>query len=187
MSKWRKLALNGRIAFIGTSAPPPAIADAAREVARMALSAGLDLVSGGSWGVDHIAEEVALELGCPERVLLVLPWRDFGPPHAAAHPALVYDPNKHTEWRESVSRYHPRPDALSPAAWKLHARNYGIITASGVKLCVALTRDRTGGTWQGIRIAEGLGVPLAICRGTQRAELDPIRTLIDLAAWRKRP
>ena len=65
--------------------------------------------------------------------------------------------DRDTEAYASVVKYHPAPDKLTRGAKALHARNFLILR--DVSFVIAFTAGKTtGGTWQGIRIAESLGI-----------------------------
>lgn len=154
-----------RAAFIGTRRLEE-VSDLAHAVyldaVELAVGKGEIVRTGAAPGADQIAAMRSLRLG--GRVELVLPWHNYEEKWVTEVceefftrvELIVYDYEKHIDWRESVKAYHPAPWALKPYAWKLHARNYGIIEPC--EYVVALPGpDRKGGTEQGIRIAKALG------------------------------
>jgi len=112
--------------------------------------------------------EAALEVGGP--VDLCLPWdtfsrdwvrriRDRFGSLVQLEPLLSSD----EEAFHSVQAFHPNPDALKRNGLRLHARNYRILHPIGgglVRCVVAAPRNNSGGTMQGVRIAETLQVPV---------------------------
>ncbi len=64
----------------------------------------------------------------------------------------------HTAAFESVKQFHPNPAALKQSVTKLHARNYMIIENTHFVVCWTPGGELKGGTAQGIRIAESLGI-----------------------------
>lgn len=87
---------------------------------------------------------------------------------------VCWDP----EWEQYSGPFHPAWDRCSQYAKNLHARNAAIILGKGlddpVKFVVCWTKDgkATGGTGQGIRIAESLCIPVFNLRfDTHGAEL----------------
>jgi len=73
----------------------------------------------------------------------------------------TYDENIHNFATASVHSYHPAAHNLSQGIFKLHARNYLIIAPCKYVICWAtLGPDGlpSGGTGQGCRIAESMGI-----------------------------
>jgi hypothetical protein len=130
--------------------------------------AGVPVRTGAAEGADQVAAEVTLHAG--GSVQLVLPWRDYNSRwvdrmqglYAGRVSVEVYDPALHARWWDSVTRYHPAGQRLSPAARKLHARNYGIVEPVAGVIAVPRMSDAhvLGGTAQAMRIAKALGKPL---------------------------
>mgnify|MGYP001248594206 CR=1 FL=1 len=105
---------------------------------------------------------------------MFLPWPSYNRDKVAVeNKVVVY--NGQAAWRESVKKYHPAAGKLTPAVFKLHARNYGIVEAAD--MIVAFPRaDRRGGTEQGIRIAQALGRLLYILPGDLEKLQETIKT-----------
>ncbi len=61
---------------------------------------------------------------------------------------------------DSVDQLHPAPLKLRHTVIKLHARNYLIIVDAKFIVCWTPLGKTVGGTGQGIRIAEMLGIPV---------------------------
>ncbi len=154
-------------AGIGTRNPSGRIAALARKVARYQASCGYVLRTGGAPGIDQLMTQAALEIG--GRVVLCLPWDTFSRDWVAnvkerfegllTLEALQEDDE---EAFQAVDNFHPNPDALKRNARRFHARNYRILVPySGgvVRQVVAAPRNNSGGTMQGIRIAEVLDIP----------------------------
>ena len=87
---------------------------------------------------------------------------------------MIYRSQRHHDWTESVNKWHPAPSKLTPASFALHARNYGIVF--GADAVCALPGATLGGTGQGMRIAQGLGIPLF--------DFSRIDALTKFEAWR---
>jgi hypothetical protein len=143
---------------------------------------GHRLRTGAAPGFDQLAVETSLQYGgwCD----LFLPWESYEKPWVQYIQQQsiqlwgenrihieVFDPTfqkfpHHEDWAESVRQYHPAPERLNQGAFKLHARNYGIIIdCSGpqdlLANCVlAVPSQEGGGTAQGMRIAIDLEVPM---------------------------
>lgn len=148
------------VAVIGTRSPSAEATAACIAICRALVAAGYSLATGNAGGIDSIARDVWNETA-PEKVTLVLPWPDYN--RDKIHPrnnTLVY--RGQPDWAKSVSEYHPFPGRLSEAAFKLHARNYGIVSIAGAVVAFPSDGLKAGGTGQGIRIAEALGKPLLI-------------------------
>lgn len=131
---------------------------------------GFTLHTGAAEGADQTFTLGAFSVA--GKVVFHLPWQKHSrefievlPPH---HQELleirVLNSNKKTRDNDaftSVSRFHPKPDALSWGAACLHARNYRIlIPDKPVDFVVALPSPGGGGTMQGIRIAEHYNIPV---------------------------
>lgn len=123
---------------------------------------GYFLYSGGADGADS-----AFERGCHGYGLKYLPWSKFNDKVISnIYSTVVHSENSF----ESVRRYHPAPDALSPAANKLMSRNYFQVNGVGdfpkvdfVICCADPIRgseEVKGGTGQAVRIALDLNIPV---------------------------
>jgi hypothetical protein len=60
----------------------------------------------------------------------------------------------------SVKEFHPAYTKLSQGAVKLHARNYRIVNGVDFIICWTPNGKTTGGTGQGILIAQSKGIPI---------------------------
>ncbi len=74
--------------------------------------------------------------------------------------STAYDANVHKAAADSVHKFHPYAAKLKQGAFKLHARNYLIIDGCALVICWTTDGKASGGTGQGIRIAESLGIPV---------------------------
>lgn len=115
------------------------------------------LKTGAAKGADQAFAEGAIsEEG---RVHLYLPWYNYEKDWWQNKPVtkIILGNEDHTAW-ESVRKLHPAPDKLSQAATKLHARNYLII--ENCELVIAFPGQKLGGTGQGLRVADYLGIKI---------------------------
>jgi hypothetical protein len=120
------------------------------------------LYSGGADGSDY-----AFEYACRGYGLKFLPWDGFNhKPESNIYSHVIHS----AESFESIQKYHPAPDLLSPAAKKLMSRNYFQINGFGsfpkvdFVICCAdpirNSRAVKGGTGQAVRIALDLDIPV---------------------------
>lgn len=146
------------VAIIGTRDPNVYQRMAATALAsRLSRDHGITIATGGAYGIDQAAMNGAK----PSLLEVYLPWASYNReviPRDAGK-IIIADPIRHRAWFESVDRYHPNPAALKHSVRALHARNYGIVI--GRDLVIAFPHaEGSGGTGQGIRIAEAEGIPL---------------------------
>lgn len=146
----------------------PELVQLFRQVAAWVAHAGRALHTGAAPGADQAAAAEALAAG--GHVHLFLPdarfqvgWRRR---LLAVYPEriveTIYDPERHPNWGVSVDLYHPNPKALTPAAERFHARNFGIVSGCGAVIALPKGPEPAewGGTGQGMRIALATGMPL---------------------------
>jgi hypothetical protein len=159
-----------KIAFIGSrelSQFDPVWVELYTQAAIQAARFGHIVITGAAQGADQLAAHTALQHN--GKVELVLPWSKYEcgwwQPLQLEHPSLLttvtYSSVVHDTWTQSVYDHHPVAHQISDGAFRLHARNFGII--EGAKYVVALpslTRPGGGGTGQGIRIAVTLNKTL---------------------------
>ncbi|MGB9803684.1 hypothetical protein [Desulfofundulus sp.] len=148
------------VAVIGTRETNEEMIRLCEAVCRKLRDAGYCLATGNALGIDSIARDIWNER-FPERVTLYLPWAGYNA--GGIHPrnrVIVFSSQK--DWLESVGKYHPAPDRLTPAAVKLHARNFGIVSSADLVIAFPRSTSKAGGTGQGIRIAEALGKRLYV-------------------------
>jgi hypothetical protein len=144
-------------AIIGSRTPDKAQEEVAYHLAwAITVIGGHTLRTGAAYGIDQKAMEGAR----PNHLEVFLPWSSYNRSIIPAGASVVvYTPSIHRDWTASVASYHPNISALTHAAIALHARNFGII--HGCHGVVALPReDGGGGTAQGVRIANGLNIPV---------------------------
>jgi len=145
----------GQVAIVGTREPSPAQQDLCVRISRAFRDLGMELVTGAAQGIDALAASVWNEV-CPERVTLVLPWAGYNQDVlVAGNRVLVYSDQK--EWADSVREFHPAPERLRAGAFKLHARNYGIVSLADFVIAFPKDGKVVGGTGQTIRVARALG------------------------------
>lgn len=135
-------------AGIGSRETPQEILQLSKEIAAAFAAKGLGLRSGHAIGSD-----LAFESGCDEAGGVKEIW-------------VAEDSLANPHWEAYSMPFHPAPDRCSQWAKNLHARNAAIILGKDlddpVKFVVCWTKDgkATGGTGQGIRIAEYLNIPV---------------------------
>jgi predicted Rossmann fold nucleotide-binding protein DprA/Smf involved in DNA uptake len=147
-----------KIAIIGTRDPTEEQEFKGGYLAERLSMAGHRIATGAAPGIDAAAMRGAMT----GQLDVFLPWPSFSaaliPRHAKR---TVFSEVLHADWMKSVEEFHPAPRSLTPAARRLHARNYGIV--EGAAIVVALPqRGEGGGTGQGIRIARGLKIPVLV-------------------------
>ncbi len=146
-----------RFAIIGTREPDDNQAMVAQQFADVVSRVcGAVVRTGGAEGIDHAAM-IGTVSG---RLEVYLPWASYNS-HIIPKDAskIVYDPDVHTEWANSVRRFHPAYRLLRKGAFALHARNYLVVGCEGV-LALPGGSQSFGGTGQGIRIARELNIPI---------------------------
>lgn len=182
------------IAIIGTRVPTDWQYECARFLAEKLSELGHTIHTGAADGIDHAAMQ-----GTPyQSIRLFLPWETYNekliydtyPDHDQSVYGLVYDPTVHISWRDSVTKYHPHPEALTKGSFALMARNYGIVENCGLVLAFPKVANQ-GGTGQGIRIAKGLGIKCpqftAVCTMNKEQILAGILKFIAEAPVSKEP
>jgi len=129
-------------------------------IGRKLARKGMVLHTGAAVGADQAFVEGALQAG--GKVVLFLPWASYertwvASLHGDVHINILNDTD--FEAFSSVTKYHPKPKALSKGALRLHARNYNIIKDTDFVLAFR-RHDKKGGTEQGIRIAKDNNIPV---------------------------
>jgi hypothetical protein len=144
---------------IGSRDIEPSVFGEIYELSKIFSKNGFILRTGGSIGSDEAF------LSGSSNTELYLPWNGFN-----SKISEFCDPS--VEAFKIAKRFHPNWKSLSYASQKLHARNVHIVLGQDCKspslLVIAWTRDGirenptklTGGTGQGIRIANHYGVPV---------------------------
>lgn len=123
--------------------------------------------------------DYASMIGCrnvdPTLLTLYLPWKSYNSQYQTVNEhKLVYDERDQTfiHWKDSISKYHPAPERLSRGAKSLMARNYGIVSGADLVVAFPMSAIDTGGTGQGMRIADDLNIPLyVVCDPKERQRL----------------
>lgn len=155
----------GYIAVIGTRELPEEAWCTVTNFVTLLCSYGYSIRTGAAPGTDNAAM-FAADAG---QIVLCLPRPKFEEDEIARLERIkgpvekiVYQPMIHTDWTESVQRYHPAAGRLTRGSIALHARNCGIVAPSRVTVAFP-EKVGSGGTGQGIRVARGLGVPVIEC------------------------
>ena len=142
-------------AGIGRRTIPDEIRESFERFGEFAQSQGFILRSGGADGADTAFEKYVR----PENKEIYLPWRGFN-----GHTSKLFTPSK--EAFSMAARFHPNWDNLSAGVQKLMARNVhqllGLTLEQPVEFVVCWTENgsSTGGTGQGIKMAETLNIPV---------------------------
>ena len=157
-----------RVAMIGTRTPEkyPEHFKIFKLLVASIANLGMEISTGAAPGCDQVSAEIALGYGT--KVRLVLPWPGYesgwSDPLYERYPDLLSEEifNKsnpeHKEWVQSVHKYHPAVNRLSPGAFSLHARNFGILVGCSAVVALPSHGLGGGGTGQGIRIAKSPGI-----------------------------
>lgn len=167
------LAMNNEIAATKERSPSVAIIGSRRinenqahyleSVAQAFVRRGYVVRTGCAEGADHASMVGARSID-PSKLELYLPWASYNKDlQLTTDKKIPYNPSIHTDWAESVHKYHPNPRALTSGAFNLMARNWGIIMHDHpVDLVVAMPASAgdMGGTGQGIRIARDNDIPI---------------------------
>ena len=152
-----------RIAIIGTSAPSASQYDLIVSWAEELVEKRHEVSTGGADGVDTAAMSGAAASDVT-KLHVFLPWKTFNQGLVPSKCNItVYSPHIHKDWTDSVHRLHPNVGALKPTVIPLHARNYGIVAHPkpvDAVIAVPRTKSNWGGTGQGMRVAEYLGIKL---------------------------
>ena len=151
-------------AGIGARKTPPKVLQVMTALASRMEEEDWKLRSGGAAGADS-----AFEAGVtnPANRAIYLPGNTFN--QRSAQMPGMHNSTRLPGWQqalESVARYHPAPERLSPFAKNLMARNamqmLGPRMDKPADLVVAYTPGGqvTGGTGQALRMAGNLGIPV---------------------------
>lgn len=143
---------------------------------------GHRVISGNAEGADYAFASGANTVD-PTKVSLMLPWMRFNAGQVQPGNVVVavedLDPTEYHFYLRIAREHHPRFDRLTQGAQKLHLRNGMILFPPAgnhpapVDLVLAWPSQKPGGggTGQGMRIAERLGVRLIDLSKTSREEL----------------
>jgi len=130
-----------------------------KKVGRWLAKKGWKLQTGAAKGTDQAFANGALSYKGDVKLCLPSPsyeykWVELAKAKGADTKLLQY---WHVDAWESVDKHHPKPWLLTNWTRSLQARNYLIV--EGVKFVIAWPKGKWGGgTAQGIRIAEALGI-----------------------------
>lgn len=146
-------------AGIGSRETPKHVLDMMSDIATLLAIDGHICNTGAALGADQAFANGANRVrGAIE---LALPWWNYEQAWVKTlHNAniTIYDERIHIAATNSVKQFHPYYQKLKQGAFKLHARNYLIIEGCGFIICWTVDGKDTGGTGQGIRIAQSLGI-----------------------------
>jgi len=150
------------VAVIGSREPRPDQQDSIAGLIN-GLNPDTDaIISGCAYGIDAFALATANHLGF--QTIGVLPWNSYNPEvQEYCSRVVAIDDFKAAPRKaayDSVKKYHPAFNKLSQGALKLHARNYGIIAWASLVIAAPSNKPGGGGTGQGMRLAEALGIEL---------------------------
>jgi len=147
-------------AGIGSRETPPMILQRIQNVATILAGTGFTLATGAAKGADQAFANGANVVD--GRIKLYLPWYSYEQEwvNGLKKVAVTVYPVPSKAGMDSVKTFHPNPAALSQGAWKLHARNFDIIVNASFVLCWTKGGIVSGGTGQGIRIAEHFNIPV---------------------------
>lgn len=152
-------------AGIGARSTPPEMLNLMTEIAESLGKQNYVLRSGGAKGADTAFYEGARRIAAPYKIYL--PSQSFNGFRANLSQGFM-DASKSPNWSkamETVTKYHPAPERLSPFAKALQARNayqmLGATMDSPASMVVAWTPrgEITGGTGQALRMAKDYGIP----------------------------
>jgi len=183
MTRLLPLAAPSRVyAGIGSRETPAHVLDLMRRFAAWAATEGWTLRTGRARGADDAFELGALE--ADGAVETYLPWPGYG---SAGRPAATLDRPTAAAYRIAAGA-HPSWVWLSAGAKSLHARNSHIVlgadlvrpvafvlcwTPDGAQMARECSRA-TGGTGQGIRLAEAHAPVLNLARRDVLAEIERV-------------
>lgn len=142
------------------------------KLGRFIAEIGGKVHSGNAPGADQAFAAGANSVD-PELVHLHLPWPNFNQ-EAIVQGNIIHLPHPQSHYEVTAAQYHPRWQYLRQGAKKLHTRNVSIIVHPTPKdLVLAWPSDKPGGggTGQGIRIAEGLGIDVELLNKMNRQGL----------------
>lgn len=152
------------IAIIGSREPKYNQVSAVIEFIKSIDKDTKKIVSGCAYGIDAMALMTAFKLGF--ETIGILPWNNYNRDVQQFCTGVVCVDDFEEKDRDaayaSVYANHPAPERLTQGAMKLHARNYGIIYWSSLVIACPSNKPGGGGTGQGIRLANKLGINTTI-------------------------
>lgn len=120
-------ACDGALAVVGCRANTVAGAEATAEIASAAVDAGVEVVSGGAYGIDAVAHRVAVAAGTPTTAILAGGVDQF-------YPAGNHDLLRNVLGRGRVLS--ESPPGTRPTRWRFLARNRLIAALAGATVVV---------------------------------------------------
>jgi hypothetical protein len=175
-------------AGIGSRETPEHIQAIMHHCAAFLYGQGWHLRSGGADGADRSFEAghdfIKGQHEDLDKKEIFLPWRRYNDNQSMLHPGMW--PFEKLE-ADTVEKFHPRPDALSQGAYKLHMRNVrilrGLTGAERSKFVICWTQNGAirGGTGMALRIAQDRSIPV-INFGSAKtpAELEALVIKVDM-------
>lgn len=161
-----------RVAIIGSRELDDKSLERLTKIAEEFVRAGWEVSTGCADGADYAAMVGARNVD-PTKLNIYLPWDTYNKEyHRDTDNTVVYDAKKHKDWTESVHDYHPASTGMKQGAFKLHARNYGIVHDCELVIANPVKIGQRSGTDQGIRVAKGLSIPCyVICDDKEMRKL----------------
>ncbi len=160
-----------KIAGIGSRDLDEEQRDICFRLGRVIAERGGEVHSGNAEGADQAFANGANSVD-PKWVHLHLPWPNFNR-EAIVRGNVIHLPHPQSHYDVTAAKYHPNWQYLKQGAKKLHTRNVSIIVHPAPKdmvLAYPSLKLGGGGTGQGMRIAEGMGVPLWNLREVEQSE-----------------
>ena len=142
------------------------------QLGQFIVSLGGELHTGNAEGADQAFANGA-NMVKPERVHLHLPWASFNR-EAINRGNVIHLPQDQSHHEETARMYHKGWHRMGQGGRKLHTRNVSIVVYPQLKdLILAFPSQKWGGggTGQGMRVGEGLGVPVIDLNGMTQDDL----------------
>lgn len=142
-------------AGIGSRETPPTLRNKIENICQDLISKQYTLRSGGADGADNFFEEAYIKYN--GEMEIYLPWKNFNDNKSPLY-------NISPEAFEIAKEFHPKWNALSQGARKLHARNVyqvlGLDLKTPVEFVLYWTKGgkASGGTGQAMRIAKAYNI-----------------------------
>lgn len=147
-----------KIACIGSREAPPDVLKLMEDFGAYLAKKGDRISTGNAPGADQAYARGANKID-PTKVDLYIPWPDFE--KQAVVTGNVVIATAPTWWFDEAKKHHPRWDALSQGAKKLHARNIGIgYQAKATVYWANPNKVGGGGTGQAVRYSAANKIPL---------------------------
>jgi hypothetical protein len=135
-----------------------------RQIGERMVKFGHEIITGNARGADQAFADGGNSVD-RSKITLVLPWHGYEFHAVRDHNKVITlnpDVPEHKEWLRAAEETHPAWEKLSNGTRLLMARNIGIVKPSNLVVAFPLKNrfGQLGGTGQGIRYAEKLGVPV---------------------------